>query len=114
MATTVFSSAPANGVILAEWSSLANLEAGDRITVPQHSDKSVSITGTFGTGGSVTIQGSNDGTTWVTLHDPQGNDLTFTAANAAVIAENMMHTRPNVTAGDGTTALKVMVVGVQS
>lgn len=78
---------------------------------PRLSDKTVQVTGTFGAGGSVQIEGSNDGgATWHILNDPQGTPLTFTAAKTETILENPQLIRPNVTAGDGTTLLNVLLV----
>ena len=78
------------------------------------SDKTVQVLGTFGAAGSINIEGSNDGgTTWGILNDSRGkgNPLTFTAAAPpAVINENPELIRANVTAGDGTTALTVIIV----
>lgn len=77
------------------------------------SDKSVQVLGTFGAGGSVNVEGSNDGgTTWAVLNDSrgEGNALTFTAADVRVINENPDLIRLNVTAGDGTTSLTAIIV----
>lgn len=77
------------------------------------SDKTVQILGTFGAAGSVNIEGSNDGgTTWAILNDTrgEGNPLTFTTADVRSINENPDLIRANVTAGDGTTALTVVIV----
>lgn len=97
----------------AAWLTMANGDTGTPL-LPEHSadyqDRTVQVTGTFGTGGSVTIQGSNDGgTTWATLTDPLGNALTFTAAGMKQITEMAEQMRPNVTAGDGTTSLNVHI-----
>lgn len=91
------------------WLAMANGDTGTPL-LPEHSadyqDRSIQITGTFGAGGSVTIQGSNDGgVTWATLTDPLGNPLTFTAAGIQRVTETTEQIRPNVTAGDGTTSL---------
>lgn len=68
---------------------------------------SVQILGTFGVGGTVVIEGSNDGTNYVTLNDPAGAALSITAAGLKGIRENPAYIRPRVTAGDGTTSLTV-------
>ena len=111
MALTVLTSYPAKGLALASWDDLANGNTGNSASIARWADKTVQVSGTFGVGGSITIQGSNDATVWATLHDPQGNDLTFTAAGIEMITENPLHIRPNVTAGDGTTALDVDILG---
>ena len=45
-----------------------------------------------------------------TVHDPQGNAVTKTAAAAEAFEEAPLLIRPNVTAGDGTTSLTVKMV----
>ena len=91
-----------------KWLLMANGDSGASIKFGAWQDRTVQITGTFGTGGSVTIQGSNEGgTTWATLTDPLGNALTFTAAGMKQITELTYEIRPTVTAGDVTTSLNV-------
>jgi hypothetical protein len=95
----------ADGVHQVTWATLANGDTGtpaSDVYLPNHE---VSISGTFGTGGSVTIEGSNDGTNFFTLKDWQGSAVTFTAAGIKTVVDNPQQIRPNVTAGDGTTAL---------
>jgi hypothetical protein len=97
-----------NGVLVT-WSPLANGDTGGPVEGVDFADCTVQIGGTFGVGGSVTLQGSNDGTQWDALTDPQGNAVTKTAVGIEVIEENPRYKRPSVTAGDGTTALTVSV-----
>jgi len=70
-------------------------------------DKSAAITGTFGAGGNMVIEGSNDGgTTYFALTTPIGGGLgTITAAALNAVTEAVLWLRPRVSAGDGTTAL---------
>lgn len=72
----------------------------------------VQVTGVFGAGGSVQIEGSLEATptNYVVLHDLQGNDLTFTVTRIEQVQEGILHIRPRVTAGDGTTALTVIML----
>lgn len=100
--------------VLVTWSGLLNGDTGAPVCLADFPDKSVQVKGTFGAGGSVSMEGSNDGgTTWAALHDPQGNALAQTAASVELIAEHTLLVRPNVTAGDGTTNLVVMLSGVK-
>lgn len=97
------------------WSSLLNGNDGSVLNAPQLNDKTVTVNGTFGAGGSITIEGNNDnGSTWDTMHDVNGNVLTFTANGTKAIAENAAYIRPHVTAGDGTTSLSVVIVSTKS
>jgi hypothetical protein len=93
MATGNASVTVAKGVIRTSWT-LTGTETGDAETSPQYPEKSVQVKGTFA-GGTVLIEGSNDGgTTYFTLTDPQGNPLAFTAAGGERITENVTKVRP--------------------
>jgi hypothetical protein len=74
-----------------------------------YADKTVAITGTFGAGGNVAMEGSLDGANFFTLTDPQGNLLNIPAAGPFIkaITEAVIQIRPHVTGGDGTTSLTV-------
>jgi hypothetical protein len=98
----------ANGV-LTTWSGLLNGDDGSPVEGVDFADRTMQVTGTFGTGGSVSLRGSNDGVNYVVLTDPQGNAITKTAAGIEVIAEGPRYILPVVTAGDGTTALVVTI-----
>lgn len=68
-------------------------------------DRTVQITGTFGAGGTVIVEGTLDGTNWYQLKDPSNTAISFTAAGLKAILENVLLVRPRVTAGDGTTSI---------
>lgn len=91
------------------WLAIPNSQAGDPLKIAgSFADRTVQVTGTFGAGGSINIEGSNDdGTTYAILTDTLGNALTFTSAGMKQITELPAWIRPRVTAGDGTTALNV-------
>jgi hypothetical protein len=86
--------------------------SGTDVTAPipfaQWADRSVQVFGTFGAGGSVRIEGSNDGgTTYAVLNDPSSTALNMTAAGLEEIMEICGLVRARVTAGDGSTSLTV-------
>lgn len=83
---------------------------GAPINLTEFADRSLQITGTFGSGGTIVWEGSNDGTNYVTLTDPQGNAISKTAAAIEAVTEVTQWARPRVTAGDGTTDLDVTVL----
>jgi hypothetical protein len=93
--------------VLLTWSGLLNGDTGAPVTFHDYPDRTVQITGTFGASGSVSFEGSNDGTNWVVLTDPQGGAITKTSASIETVTEVPRYVRPNVTAGDGTTNLVV-------
>lgn len=95
------------------WSAVANGDVGNWVDVSACADLTVQIAGTFGSGGSVTLEGSNDGTNAVTLDDFADNALTKTSPALVRSQQLPRFVRPNVTAGDGTTSLNVMLLGRQ-
>lgn len=99
-------------VWISSWTGLtqATADDGEAFEMPGAADRSVQVVGTFGAGGSVRLEGSNDGTNYAVLSDPQGNALDITTAKIEAITELTRYIRPRVTAGDGTTALAVTVL----
>lgn len=94
----------ADGVTVT-WPTIPNGNQGDAAGGP-YITASFIVTGTFGTGGSIRLEGSNDGTNWFAL---SSTALTAAGIFAALGAtEHPKFIRPNVTAGDGTTALTVV------
>lgn len=87
------------------WASIPNGDTGEPIEMPGSNDRSIQFSGTFGVGGSINLEGSNDGTNWVVLTDPQGNAITKTAAAIEMVTELTRYVRPRVTAGDANTAI---------
>lgn len=93
------------------WSPLTTTNTdGAAIGAIQFADRSVQVSGTFGAGGSLSIQGSNDGSNWFTLNNAQGTAATFTSAGLKQVVELPRYIRPFVSAGDGTTSLTVVMV----
>ena len=88
--------------VLVVWSGLLTGDTGTPFEHADFGDRSVQFAGTTGAGLAATLEGSNDGTNYVALTDPQGNAITKAAASLEVVSENTRYTRPNVT-GDGTT-----------
>lgn len=79
---------------------------GASIEIPDHADRSVQVVGTFDTA-TLTMQGSNDGTNWATLTDPQGNAIAMTVTGLEQILENTRFIRPLVSSVGATTDLDV-------
>lgn len=92
-------------VRLVAWSGLLNGDDGDKFEVGDFADYCVQVGGTFGTGGTIVLQGSNDGVTYFTLNDPGSSAISKTAAALEQVLEAPRYVRPLVTAGDGTTSL---------
>lgn len=101
---------PDGDVVKVVWAACANGDSGDPVSLIQFSDRSVQVSGTLGAGGTMVIEGSNDGTTYYTLNDTFGNPLSITALGLKGIAEIVAYIRPRVTAGDGTTSLVATLI----
>ncbi len=101
----------ARGVHKTTWGTLSTGDkTGGPATSPQMADKTVFVDGVYGTGTTIIIEGSSDGVTYHLLHDPQGNDLSFTSGAAPeTILENPLFIRPRITAG-ASAALDVTMI----
>jgi hypothetical protein len=74
-------------------------------------DRSIHIRGSFGTD-TGHLQGSNDGTNYVVLTDPQGNAISKTAEAIEQVLEYTRNIRPAVSGGaNGTLNFYLMVKG---
>jgi len=91
-------------VKLIKWTPLANGDDGSPVSFPTFSERSIQLSGTFGSGGSVSVMGSNDGTTWAALGSA------ITSAGIRQVAETTLYLKPSVTAGDGTTSITVSLL----
>lgn len=97
-----------NGQII-NWSGLAGgtADVGDAVQLPAHGDMSVQVGGTFGTS-TLSIQGSNDGTTWTTLIDMQAASMAFTSAQFKTIRDVPRYIRPSAPSGTGTGLFAIL------
>lgn len=105
------------GVQHITWSALTGADTGRPVNISAFNDKSVQLgagasnaNGGIWGGSTTIIQGTNDkrgdpqdadhaNAAWVTLHDPLGNNLSFTAAGLKQILENVRWIRPSQSAG---------------
>jgi len=79
-----------------------------------YADRHVQVVGAFGVGGNLRVAGSLDLSNYAALNDPFGAALNITAASVKGITEIPLLTRPEVTAGDGTTDLDVFIIARRS
>ena len=110
---TLFPFSTSQDVAVTTWAALAAGDSADPINLGVYSDRTVQVDGTFG-GATVLLQGSNNGLTYHTLTDPQGNPLSFAAGGLETIIELPVYLRPLVQSGDGSTSLTVTVSGRRS
>lgn len=91
---------------LPKWTNLPNGNTGSAWQLPPFRTAFFQAFGTFGAGGSVQLEGSNDGLNWGKL-----SPAALTAAGVfPSLANNEApkYIRPSVTAGDGTTSITVV------
>jgi len=82
---------------LIEYNNLTEADSSPQaVELVEFADRSVQVVGTFN-GGTVAIQGSNNGVDWATLTDPQGNSLSVTSARLEQIQELTRYIRPSLT-----------------
>lgn len=98
--------------VIKQWANMtfSGSDVGDNLEIPEYADRSVQVIGTPGAGGTVIIEGSNNGTDYAVLKDHLGNNLSFTAADIRSIDQIVRFIRPRVTGGDGTTSFTVIVL----
>jgi len=97
------------------WSNLANGDDGTPLTdFAAFADRSVQFVATaWGSGGTVILEGSNDGTNYHTLTNLQGTSISKTSISGTLleqITEACFYTRPRVTAGDGDTDIDIVMM----
>jgi hypothetical protein len=95
--------------LTATWTGLQNGFIGAPTPSRLSKAAAIQVTGVFGSGGSIKIQGSNDAINWA---DVSASPLTATTGAGFFAALNALprYLRPNVTAGDSTTSLNVTAV----
>ena len=96
--------------VIVTWPAMQNGDDGQPIELANFADRSVQVSGEFGIGGSVRIEGSINGTDYAPLTDPQGNNLDINTAKIEAIVELVRWIRPVVTAGNGSTSLTVTML----
>jgi hypothetical protein len=103
--------------IVATWGALnTNNQTAAAVKLPGYSDKSVQFVGSNFDSATISLHGSNDGTNFVVLTDPQGNNVAKTAAGLEAVTENTLWIKP-VGASIGTNTSVVVTVfakGVRS
>lgn len=98
----------ARGVVLVQWVGIGDSDTCVAAQVLDFADRSVQIAGTFGAA-TIKLQGSNDGTNYADLTDPQGNAISKTTAAIEAVMELTRYMKP-VTSGGTGSAITVTVL----
>lgn len=82
------------------WSAIGANQVGDPVSHPDLKNVTVQAGGTF-SGQTLTLQGSVDGTTYTTLKDSGGTDITWTSAGMKQLPLGVVppYIRPSVSNG---------------
>ncbi len=97
------------------WAGLLNGDDGVLVSIPGAADMSVQVFGTFGSGGTIIVEGTLElldpaPTNFFTLRDGGDNPISFAAADGEMVGPVSVAVRPRVTAGDGTTDLTMILI----
>ncbi len=115
-AYTITRATGSDQVVHVTWAAMANGDVGSPFKLNAFSERCVQAIGTFGSGGNVQFQGSNElvPTNWFALSDASSTTIALQAATTGKqVLEGPLWIRPKVTAGDGTTALTPQFIGRQ-
>lgn len=106
--------------LMIRWDGLLNGDDGQPLDLAAYADRSIQVLGTLGAGGNARMLGSllpapsaAISADWATLTDPQGNALDVNALKIEAVSEATRWFRPQVTAGDGTTSLTVILLAIR-
>lgn len=103
----------AKGVYISTWTGATS--SGDTIGYESASrlpDKTVQVDGEFGSGPAVVtmIGRTSTSASGIVLTDPQGNNLTFSAAGHSIIAENPEFVGFTVSGASASTSVNVRMI----
>ena len=93
--------------VILTWT-LGSGDTGEPVALSDYSDRTVSMTGTFGA--AVTLDGSNDKLTWWTQKDASGSAISETSADGNLVGTNPVWTRP---AAGAVTSVTVIINAVR-
>lgn len=103
----------ANRSIYVRWDGLLNGDDGQPVQLDDYVLGSMQIIGTVGVGFNLNLQGSNELTP--TNYAAISQFSTITSAGLILTSSyvHVRHVRPIITAGDGTTSVSVILVGMR-
>lgn len=78
---------------------MTGADTGVGVILADFPDKTIVVGGATWGGATLLVEGSNDGTNYVTLTDPQGNALSKTADFVEAILENPLYLRVSTSGG---------------
>ena len=84
---------------LVVWTPVTEADTCAAVSYPEYADKSIHVSGTFGSG-SVAVNGSNNsGASYVALNDPSGTVIAITTEKIKAVLENTQLVQPAASGG---------------
>lgn len=120
MATVDYTTENKGNVQHIKWEGLTTGDYGRPWELPNHADKTFQVLGNFGSGATVTLQGSNvwnpvltTDDDWESLTDTTETALALTSKGGGQILQNYRWIRPKVASGT-TPDLDVLICGTRN
>jgi hypothetical protein len=84
---------------LITWAGMATGDTGEPFESLDWGDLTVTFSGTFGVGTTAKLRGSNNGTDYFDLTDPQGNAISKSSSAMEAVTETPRYIRPEISGG---------------
>lgn len=107
--TPVTAEAEGNNYVVS-WSAIGDSDTCTAVAWGGARDKTVQMQGTWGSA-TVVLQGSIDGTNYITLTDPQGNAISKTDNAMETVMENVRYIKPSTSGGTGSSVNVYLLMG---
>ncbi len=95
------------------WTGLLNGDDGVPVSIPGAADMTVQVFGTFGTGGTIILEGSceeDPPSNYFQMRDQGDNLISFVGDDGESVGPIATFIRPRVTGGDGDTDLTMILL----
>ena len=101
----------AGGTVLHTWNLTTADPIGDAVSIPGASDRTVQFVETNWGGATAVLEGSLDGgTTYFTLTDGPGNEISFTSDGGEMVAENVLSMRARLDVVGTAAVVQVLLL----
>lgn len=101
---------PQGDCVVVVWGAITNTnQTAAAVELPYFADKSVQIQGSNFDSATVSLHGSNDGTNFIVLTDPQGNAISKTASGIEAVTEHTRYIKPVAASHGANTSVVVTV-----
>ena len=91
--------------VTVSWGPMKQGDTCQPANLVQWADRSIEADGTFGSGGTITLNGSNRGVNYYGLNDPSLTAISKTQNGVSQILELTVYVQPVLTGGDATTSV---------